>query len=69
MRVVAVGAIARRAWVLNFCLLNLFGLLGMTGDAQRLSVWLRQYNLAVLGRGMAGVTLSAGKGRMRELRH
>ncbi len=69
MGIVAIGAFTHRTRVLNLGLLDLLGLLGVTGNAKRLGIGLRQHNLAVLRRGMAGVTLSAGKGRVRELRH
>ena len=69
VRIVAVGAVTHRARMLNLGLLDLLGLLRVTGYAERLSVGLRQDDFAVLGGGMAGVTLPAGKRRMRELRH
>ena len=68
MRIVAIGAVTHRARMLNLGLLDLLGLLRVTGYAERLSVGLRQDDFAVLGGGMAGVTLPAGKRRVHELR-
>src|SRR5271169_5728013 len=54
VRIVAVGAIARRARMLDFRLVNLFGLVGMAGDAYLPGARLSQNDLAVLGRQVAG---------------
>jgi hypothetical protein len=69
MGIVAIGTITHRTRVLNLGLFDLLGLLGVTGNAKRLGIGLRQYDLAVFGRRVAGVALPAGKGCVRELRH
>ena len=61
MGIVAIGAITHRTRMLNLGFLYLLGLVGVTGNATRLGIGLRQHNLAVLRRSMAGVTLSTGK--------
>ena len=65
VRIVASGAVALRAWMLNFCFLDLLGLLTVAGHAYGFGIGLRQDDLAVLRCGVAGVALPAGKRRMR----
>ena len=67
VRIVALGAIARRARMLHFRLLDLLGLIGVAGDANLLGVGLRQDDFAVLRRLVADVALLFGKRRMHEL--
>jgi hypothetical protein len=69
MRVVAVGAIASRTWMLNLCFLDLFGLLGVAGDANLLRGSGDQHHFAVFWRCMAGIALPAREWHVGELRH
>ena len=69
MRIVAGDAFALRARMLHLRLLNLLRLLAVAGNAEGLGVGLRQHDLAVLGRRVAGVAASAGERRMRERLH
>jgi hypothetical protein len=68
--IMAVRAISGCAGVLDLCLFNQLGLIGVASDAQVFHIGLRQHHLAVFGRGVAvDAAILIGKGRMQELRH
>ncbi len=69
MWIVAIGAIARCARMLNLSLLDQLGLVGVAGNAKVLDVLLRQHHFAVFRRSMAGVATLIRKWRMCKLRH
>ena len=69
MRVVAVGAIARRAWVLHLRLRDLLGLVGVAGNAQVLGAGLGQDNFAILGWLVADIALLRRKRIVQERLH
>ena len=69
MRIVAIGAIAGRARMLNFCGFNLFRLLVVAGHAQCLYVFLCKHHFSVLRGRVAHVTALVRKWRVRERLH
>src|ERR1035438_5312177 len=69
VRVVAVGAISRRARMLDFRLRDLISLVGVAGDAYLLGAGLSQDNLAILSRLMAGIARLRLKRIVQECPH
>src|SRR5208337_2349821 len=69
VRVVAVGAIARRARMLHLRLLDLLSLVGVASDAYLLGGGLSQDNLAILGRLVAGIARLRFKRIVQERPH
>jgi len=69
MRVVAVGTVAQSARMLNFRRLNVLSLIVMTGDAERLRIFLYENYFPVLRRCMAGFAIATFESRVLELRH
>src|SRR5579864_83033 len=55
MRIVAIGAITRRSRMRHFGLVNLLGLVTVTGHAERLNISLREHHLAVFGGSVAHI--------------
>src|SRR5215472_4431211 len=61
MRAMAVGAIACRSWMLDLCLCDQLSLVGMAGDTKIFHVRLRENDLAIFRRSVAGVARILGK--------
>jgi len=69
MGIVAVGAIALSSGMLEFRLLNLVGLFGMTADANVFDLRLGQNDFSVSGRLMTDFAQLFAEGRMHESLH
>lgn len=69
MRIVAVGAIARRSRMRHLRAFNLLGFFVVAGHAERLRVGLRKHHFAVLRGSVAGVARLVRERRMQELPH
>ncbi len=69
VRIVAVGAISRRARMLHFRFFDLLGLIGVASNAKFFRRRLCQDNFSIFGRRVARVAGLLRERRMKEFRH